>query len=225
MKKPFLFLTVFLFFGFLSAEEVQVYEDGPMILFGERWTEHGYEPEKEPEPEPKETPEKKKEGPEDSANDPEPDKFYIQPTLGTETGNVAFALVFNLDIDFLVARTKRKNNVSLGFDIGILYAPLDDFFTFPLQGNITFDFKQKDKNLKYVSYWMSLGVDLTFWSYRESAGWLGASVAWRTGLSIVFTNNMVIKVGLDSSPRIRMYHDDRARGLYLSLMVALGYRF
>ena len=214
MKKTLLFFTFFIFFGLVIAEEVQVGEytidDITITLFEER----------EPEPElEKET------EPEDSANDSKPEKYYIQPNLGTETGNLAFALVFNLDIDFLVAQTKRKNNISLGFDLGILYAPLYDFFTFPLQGNITFDFKQKDPNLKYVSYWMSLGVDLNFWSYKENTGWLGASVAWRTGLSIVFVNNMVIKVGLDSSPSTRVRYDDRARGLYLSLLVALGYRF
>lgn len=211
MKKIALFFTVFLFFGFLSAEEVQVGEytidDVTITLFEERDPELAEET-----------------GSEESETD-EPEKYYLQPAVGIETGNISFALLFNLDIDFLVAQTKRKNNISLGFDVGIVYAPLDYFFTFPVMGNITFDFKQNDPNLKYVSYWMSLGVDLAFWSYRESAGWLGASVAWRTGLSIVFRNDMVIKVGLDSSPVTEKYYDQHMRGLYLSLMSALGYRF
>ena len=211
MKKPFLFFTVFLFFGFVTAEEVQVgeyeIEDVTITLFEERDPELAEET-----------------GSEESESD-EPEKYYIQPALGMETGNISFGLLFNLDIDFLVAQTKRKNNISLGFDVGIVYAPLNYFFTFPVMGNITFDFKQKDPNLKYVSYWMSLGVDLALWSYRESAGWLGASVAWRTGLSIVFANDMVIKLGLDSSPAIGDYYNEHRRALYLSLMTAFGYRF
>lgn len=217
MKKTLLFLSVFFFFGFLIAEEVRIgeytIENVTITLFEERDSES--ESEKAAESVSSE------EGESDTG---EPGKYYIQPALGIETGNVAFAPFFNLDIDFLVAETKRKNNIYLGFDLGILYAPTDNFFAFPLQGNITFDFKQKDPNLKYVSYWMSLGVDLTFWSYRDSAGWYAASVAWRTGLSIVFINDMIIKVGLDTSPRIRIY-EDFPRGLYLSLMAALGYRF
>ena len=210
MKKTLLLLTAFLFFGFVIAEEVQVgeyeIEDVTITLFEEM------------------EPELAEENGEESESD-EPEKYYVQPALGIETGNISFALLFNLDIDFLVAQTQRKNNISLGFDVGIVYAPLDYFFTFPVMGNITFDFKQKDPNLKYVSYWMSLGVDLAFWSYRESAGWLGASVAWRTGLSIVFANDMLIKIGLDSSPVTEKYYDRHRRGLYLSLMTAFGYRF
>lgn len=218
MKKTFLFFTVFFFFGISSAEEVQVgeykIEDVTITLFEEKKSE----PESEKAAEVGDR--------EEELNDTvEPKKYYIQPAVGIETGNISFALLFNLDIDFLVAQTKRKNNISLGFDVGIVYAPLDYFFKFPIMGNITFDFKQNDPNLKYVSYWMSLGVDLAFWSYRESAGWLGASVAWRTGLSIVFRNDMVIKVGLDSSPVTEGYYDHHMRGLYLSLMAALGYRF
>ena len=223
MKKTLLFFTVFLFSVILSAEEVQVgeynIEDVTITLFEERGA--GSESEKAAEAG----------KPEELGNDAEElKKYYIQPALGMETGNVAFATVFNLDIDFLVAHTKRKNNIYLGFDLGVVYAPINDFFALPLQANITFDFKQKDPNLKYISYWMSLGADLTFWTYKDSSGWAGVAVAWRTGLSIVFVNDMLIKIGLDSSPKAVIYGDyyhreNYHRGLYLSLMLAFGYRF
>ena len=212
MKKLLLFFTVFLFFGFLTAEEVQIgeytIEDVTITLFEDR------EPEPEPEP-----------GPEPAEPAPETKEkskfFYVQPVLGIELGNIAFGTLFNLDIDFLVAETKRKNNIYLGVDLGAVFAP-EHFWEIPLQANITFDFKQKDPRLNYVSLWMSLGANFCFEIWRDSSERYVA-VAWRTGLSIVFVNNMVIKIGLDRVPREKDVHN--LRGLYLSLIIALGYRF
>ena len=152
-----------------------------------------------------------------------PKFFYIQPVLGIELGNIAFGAIFNLDIDFLVAQTKRKNNVYLGLDLGMTYVPNDRFITVPLQANITFDFKQKDPNLSYVSLWMSVGAAFNFWIYEDYSGWKDTAVAWRTGLSMIFVNDMVIKIGLDRLPLEKDEHN--LRGLYLNLMIALGYRF
>ena len=219
MKKLLLFFTVFFFFGFLIAEAVQVgeyaIEDVTITLFEDR------EPEKEPEPEPEPGPEKAEEA------EPETKEktkfFYVQPVLGIELGNIAFGTLFNLDIDFLVAQTKRKNNIYLGLDLGMTGAPYDRFITVPLQANITFDFKQKDPNLNYVSLWMSIGAAFNFWVYRDYSGWKGTAVAWRTGLSMIFVNDMVIKIGLDRLPVEKDVHN--LRGLYLSLIIALGYRF
>ena len=105
MKKFALFLTVFLFFGFLIAEEVKTGEydfgDITVTLFEER----------EPEPEPEKAEEAEPETKEKSKF------FYVQPVLGIELGNIAFGTLFNLDIDFLVAETKRKNNIYLGVDL------------------------------------------------------------------------------------------------------------
>ncbi|MBQ3369216.1 hypothetical protein IJG44_09995 [bacterium] len=211
MKKLLLFLTVFLFFGFLIAEDVKTGEydfgDITVTLFEEREPEP--EPEKAEEAEP-ETKEKTK-------------FFYVQPVLGIELGNIAFGTLFNLDIDFLVAQTKRKNNIYLGLDLGMTGAPYYRFITVPLQANITFDFKQKDPNLNYVSLWMSIGAAFNFWVYRDYSGWKGTAVAWRTGLSMIFVNDMVIKIGLDRLPVEKDVHN--LRGLYLSLIIALGYRF
>ena len=128
-----------------------------------------------------------------------------------------------MDIDFLVAKTKRKNNVYLGLDLGMTYVPNDRFITVPLQANITFDFKQKDPNLSYVSLWMSVGAAFNFWIYEDYSGWKDTAVAWRTGLSMIFVNDMVIKIGLDRLPLEKDEHN--LRGLYLNLMIALGYRF
>jgi|GEM_PF-3168034 hypothetical protein len=217
MKKTLLFFTVFLLFGFLSAEDVKTGEydfgDVTVTLFEER----------EAAPEPKKVSEEEREV---EAKE-EPEWFYVQPALGIETGNVFFATVINLDIDFLVGRTKRKNNIYLGFDLGMTTSPIDHFYAVPIQANISFDFKQKDPNLNFVSLWMSFGINLNFWSYREHSGWMGVSTAWRTGLDIVFAKDVVIKVGLDKSPwaLLHKYNYGNVRGLYLSFMVALGYRF
>ena len=217
MKKTLLFVTVFLLFGFLSAEDVKTGEydfgDVTVTLFEER----------EAAPEPEKVSEEERE----AETKDEPEWFYVQPALGIETGNVFFATVINLDIDFLVGRTKRKNNIYLGFDLGMTTSPIDHFYAVPIQANISFDFKQKDPNLNFVSLWMSLGINLNFWSYREHSGWMGVSAAWRTGLDIVFAKDVVIKVGLDKSPwaLLNKYNYGNVRGLYLSFMVALGYRF
>ena len=199
MKKFGLFFTFFLFFAALSAEEVQ--------------TEASENAEVAPEA--AETTDVSRETIE------KPKFFYIQPALGTEFGSMMFGAVVNLDIDFLVAETKRKNNIYLGVDLGAVFAP-EHFWGIPLQANITFDFKQKDPRLNYVSLWISLGANFCFEIWRDSSERYVA-VAWRTGLSIVFVNNMVIKIGLDRVPREKDVHN--LRGLYLSLMIALGYRF
>ena len=218
MKKTLLFLTVFLFSVFVIAEEVQVgeytIEDVTITLFEER------EPEAEPEKEPEVEKQEEEVAPETKEK---PEFFYIQPVLGIELGNIGFGALFNLDIDFLVAQTKRQNNVYLGLDLGMTGAHYDRFISVPLQANITFDFKQKDPNLNYVSLWMSIGAAFNFWVYRDYSGWKGTAVAWRKGLSMIFVNDMVIKIGLDRLPVEKDEHN--LRGLYLSLIIALGYRF
>ena len=214
MKKFTLFFTAFLLFGFLIAEDVKTGEydfgDITVTLFEDREA----------------VPEKVSEDELEAETEDEPEWFYVQPALGIETGNEPFATVINLDIDFLVGRTKRKNSVYLGFDSGLTISPLDHVYAVPVQANISFDFKQKDPNLNFVSLWMSLGINLNFWSYREDSGWLGVSTAWRTGLDIVFVKDVVIRVGLDKSPwALLEYNRHNIRGLYLSFFVALGYRF
>lgn len=208
MKKTFLFLTVFLFFAFLSAEEVK---------------NEPAESQPQSENAQKTDSEAACSCDDSNENNEKPEFFYIQPVLGIELGMIGFGALFNLDIDFLVAQTKRQNNVYLGLDLGMTGAHYDRFISVPLQANITFDFKQKDPNLNYVSLWMSIGAAFNFWVYRDYSGWKGTAVAWRTGLSMIFVNDMVIKIGLDRLPVEKDEHN--LRGLYLSLIIALGYRF
>ena len=208
MKKVLFFLTVFLFFAFLSAEEVK---------------NEPAESQPQSENAQKTDSEAACSCDDSNKNNEKPDFFYIQPVLGIELGMIGFGALFNLDIDFLVAQTKRQNKVYLGLDLGMTGAHYDRFISVPLQANITFDFKQKDPNLNYVSLWMSIGAAFNFWVYRDYSGWKGTSVAWRTGLSMIFVNDMVIKIGLDRLPVEKDEHN--LRGLYLSLIIALGYRF
>ena len=208
MKKTLLFFTVFLFFTFLSAEEVK---------------NESIELQPQSENTQQAVSETDKTANASREKNEKPKFFYIQPVLGIELGNIAFGAIFNLDIDFLVAQTKRKNNVYLGLNLGMTYVPNDRFITVPLQANITFDFKQKDPNLSYVSLWMSVGAAFNFWIYEDYSGWKDTAVAWRTGLSMIFVNDMVIKIGLDRLPLEKDEHN--LRGLYLNLMIALGYRF
>lgn len=208
MKKVLFFLTVFLFFAFLSAEEVK---------------NEPAESQPQSENAQKTDSEAACSCDDSNENNEKPKFFYIQPVLGIELGMIGFGALFNLDIDFLVAQTKRQNNVYLGLDLGMTGAHYDRFISVPLQANITFDFKQKDPNLNYVSLWMSIGAAFNFWMYRDYSGWKGTAVAWRTGLSMIFVNDMVIKIGLDRLPVEKDEHN--LRGLYLSLIIALGYRF
>ena len=208
MKKVIFFLTVFLFLGFLSAEEVKNGSSEPQLQ-----SENAQKTDSEAACSCDDS----------NENNEKPEFFYIQPVLGIELGMIGFGALFNLDIDFLVAQTKRQNNVYLGLDLGMTGAHYDRFISVPLQANITFDFKQKDPNLNYVSLWMSIGAAFNFWVYRDYSGWKGTSVAWRTGLSMIFVNDMVIKIGLDRLPVEKDEHN--LRGLYLSLIIALGYRF
>ena len=87
MKKLLLFLTVFLFFAFVIAEEVQVgeytVEDVTITLFEEREPEPEPELEPEPEKEPELQPEPEEEPEPEPETEPEkePEFFYIQPAV------------------------------------------------------------------------------------------------------------------------------------------------
>ena len=230
MKKTFLFLTVFLFFAFLSAEEVQVgeytIEDVTITLFEER------EPEPEPEKEQKKEPEKEENqscGCDVSRETSEkPEKFFFQAAAGVLTG-INFNLAANFDFGFLVFHSPAGNNLYLGFETDFRYAMKnwmvdyrDDYniFEIPFQAHLTVDFKNKNPFVPYLSMWFSLGAELLLESEadspRDSKKFKGAraAAAWGTGLNLVLKNGVVFKTGLEGY-----------KGMYPLLLFALGYRF
>ena len=233
MKKPLLFLTVFLFFGFLIAEEVQVgeytIEDVTITLFEERKPEPAPEPEEEsamePEPEKEPEPELNTEGmicccDVFNYGNIDPKKFYIQPAIGVGTGFSLYRFNLSLDADVLVARTK-KVNYYIGLDIDARMSGL--FLLDPrelvLQVSGVFDFIQEGvPELMSASLWISAGIDL-FLIRGMRDGDLTEhhfeySQAWGFGVDLVFKNYVILKFGIEG-----------IIGIWPDLTIAVGYRF
>ncbi|MBQ4437442.1 hypothetical protein II898_01060 [bacterium] len=225
MKKLLLFFTVFLFFGFLSAEDVKTGEydfgDITVTLFEER------EPEAEKarkEAEEKEKPVLNEEGkicccdiPDEKAF--EPKKFYIQPALGFGTGLSLYRFTAALDADFLVARREKINYyVGLDIDARFSYYIGSDPREIAVQANVVFDFLRDDPNLRSASLWISAGIDLIFirdmidGDYEDYV--FEYSQAWGLGVDMIFKNYVVLKLGIDGLV-----------GIWPDLTIAVGYRF
>lgn len=239
MKKLLLFFTIFLFFSFLIAEDVQVgeytIEDVTITLFEER------EPEPEPEKEPETEPEKeqiKEAAVKTEKGDPgrdipakteeKPKKFFFQAAAGVLTG-INFNVAANFDFGFLVFHSPAGNNLYIGFETDFRYAmknwmvdDRDDYniFEIPFQAHLTVDFKNKNPFVPYLSMWFSLGAELLLESEadspRDSKKFKGAraAAAWGTGLNLVLKNGVVFKTGLEGY-----------KGMYPVLLFGLGYRF
>jgi len=214
MKKTLLFFTVFLFFGFLVAEDVKTGEydfgDVTVTLFEEREPEP--EPEKEPEPEPVEPVPEIRE---------KPKFFYIQPALGFGTGVSGYRVTAALDAGFLVGSTEVANfYVGLDFDFraGMVALLLKDSKEFAVQANGVFDFAVANPELKNVDLWISLGFDLIYGGKYHEEDFQDPSFyyvqAWGIGLDFVFTNNIILKAGIDGF-----------LGIIPDLTLLVGYRF
>ena len=217
MKKFALLFTIFLFFAFLAAEDVKTGEydfgDITVTLFEDR------------EPEPKPEPEKAEEDPEPKPAEPVPEIrpkfFYIQPALGFGTGLSGYRVTAALDADFFVGQTSAVNcYVGLDFDFraGMLALLLKDSKEFAIQANGVFDFAVVNPELKNVDIWMSLGFDLIYGGiYHEEEFQESTFIympAWGIGLDFVFTNNIILKVGIDGF-----------LGMIPDLTLLVGYRF
>ena len=236
MKKLLLILTVFLLFGFLIAEEVQVgeytIEDVTITLFEDR--EQESEPEKEPEvkkQEEKNAPaaENKSFGVDVSRETNEkPKKFFFQAAAGVLTG-INFNLAANFDFGFLVFHSPAGNNLYIGFETDFRYAMKNwivdsyydyNIFEIPFQAHLMVDFKNKNPFVPYLSMWFSIGAELLLESEADSPydtkkfKGARAAAAWGTGLNLVLKNSVVFKTGLEGY-----------KGMYPVLLFGLGYRF
>ncbi len=241
MKKALLFFAVFLFFTFLSAEEVQVYEDDNMILWGERWTGQESEPEPEPEVEkPEEQKEPEEAAPEAGQNtggmecccddsretNENPKIFYIQPAIGFGTGLISgYRPTVSLNADFLVSHNEQINYY-VGFDIDFKIAMRSYDMRLPIglatKGNVVFDFVViDDRELRSIGLWIELGLNLFFTYSRigefefEETRHFSYGAAYGIGLDFVFKNYVILKVGLDWF----LYYT------YPDLIILVGYRF
>ena len=234
MKQLLLFFTFFIFFGFLSAEEVQVgeytIEDVTITLFEER------DPEPEPEPEPEKEPELSEEGGKCSESSEQyagSGIFYIQPAFGFGTGKSKFRPTFALDIDFLAAHFE-KHNLYFGLDLDLRYVifweKIGDVPTleFPVQANAVIEFVRGKGFLQSWNLWLSLGVDLIFYNeftkhyfgdghYVYRYDWdlsFTYFVAWGIGIDLLFERDVVMRLGMDG-----------LGGKCPDFMVGFGYRF
>ena len=228
MKKLLLFLSVFFFFGFLTAEEVQVgeytIEDVTITLFEDR--------EPEPEPEPAKEAEKEPEpgdaecGCGNSGKTYEKPKFfYIQPSLGFGSGLSLYRPTVALDAGFLVAHTPEVNYY-VGLDLD-LWWPLDSItdrydpiLNFFVKADGVFDVMTgNNPYIRSVSLWISVGLDMMYGHKIDDVGKkfdaaVRYNVAWGTGVDLVFRNYLVLKLGLDSF-----------WGFVPDCTFAVGYRF
>ena len=153
---------------------------------------------------------------------------YFQGTLGFATGSSLFSLSTDFNLGFLVAHTKRENNIYLGIDADFRYNPYKEHehsIEVPLQLNFAVDFKMKNVGLQYSGFWISGGVDLTYGvdcatdsHYRTvSPSWqkqFRLKPAWAAGGNFIFKYNIVLRTALYG-----FY------GKYPNVLVSAGYRF
>ncbi len=200
MKKIFLFLALFFLFSVLSAEEAcegnrQCPEAGKSV---KNCACNQYKAIKEPK------------------------KIYFAPVLGWR---FAITAALDMDLDFLVKHTERKNNIYLGLSTGLAFNRWGDYgfdnvFEMPLHANIVFDFKQKNCVVDYLSLRLFGGADLFFERkelfnpHRYEYDGL-SKVDWRVGISldVVFSVNIVFRTGLTTEYS------------YPVPFLGLGYRF
>lgn len=194
MKKALLFFAAFFFFGFVSAEEVknESIELQPQ-------SENTQQAVSETDKTANASREKNK----------KPKFFYIQPAVGFGTGMSFYRFTVALDADFLIAHTPSVNfyvGLDLDFRKPFFLATVD----FAVQTNGVVDIVIGGSELKSLSIWTSLGLDI-------SGGGLSHLVyrpGWGTGFDFVFDNNVILKVGIDGF-----------LGIYPDLTLLVGYRF
>ena len=226
MKKTLLFFTVFLFFGFLVAEDVKTGEydfgDITVTLFEEREPEPESEPEPaEPAPETAEMTDLNKSLRE---NHVKPKFFYIQPAFGFGTGLSLYRPTIALNADFLVGHTP-KVNFYVGLDLDFRkpifeYDLLNPIIDSAIQTNGVVDFHVgNETELRSISIWTSFGLDLAYaQDCKKDEGCKPATLrympGWGTGFDFVFDNYVVFGIGLDGF-----------LGFYPDLTLLVGYRF
>ena len=209
MKKLLLFFTIFLFFGFLIAEDVK---KEPASVENEIKTEFEARQEKEKQPK----------------------FFHIQPMVeagigrGGEDDIIYGFFAANIDFSFLVAKLKHAHNIYVGFGFGVKYAhSLYKTVEIPVQSKIVFDFKTNTpyKIPEYASLWFALGggvgrYDIDYIIAAVSGGkeldpeWTAAVITWGVGTDLTFENGLVLQIAVESF-------------FVIGLMptIGLGYRF
>ena len=195
MKKLLFFFTFFLLFAALSAEEAK--NNAETALQAGETADVSRETEEKPK------------------------FFYIQPALGFGTGISGYRVTAALDADFFVGKTSAVNcYVGLDFDFraGMVALVMKDSKEFAIQANGVFDFAVVNPELKNVDLWISLGFDLIYGGKYREEDFRDPSFsympAWGIGLDFVFTNNIILKVGIDCF-----------LGIMPDLTLLVGYRF
>lgn len=202
MKRALLFLTAFLFFTFLSAEEVK--NDSSELQQPETTQETAGDTDQ-------------KQAEKDN------DFFHFQPTVGIGIGLLSMLrLNTNLDFYFNLKNTPRDYNIYLGFGAGLYFAPLwEYFYEFPLYGNFVVDFTTKrSRILKSASLRIEAGYLMLYWEAHKSIFRFDVKdtlfywFIFGIGTDLLFKHDIVLRIGFENGELILP-----------TFSVALGYRF
>ena len=242
MRKISIFLTVFLFFGLVIAEEVKVgeYDFGDMtiILFEERKpgpepepeeeSAMELEPEKEPEVQPEPEPETAEMSDLNNALEEhygKPEFFYFQPLLEGIVGMIVSEIGLGFDLGFHVASTDVAH-IYAGFSARAVTYVGDANMDLLLLPKLDFNFKLKDKYLDWIAFWFGIGAEFysmqsAVYTAEHDGYWIpdmnfsfSGLPAWGIGVDLIFKNYVVLKLGVSTFALI-----------YPELMLGLGYRF
>lgn len=203
MKKSILFFTFFLFFAFLSAEEVKNESAEPQSMAENTQETTAATGLKQAET--------------------DDDFFHFQPTAGIGFGFLSILrLNTNLDFYFNVSHTRHNNNIYLGFGTGLYFAPVwENFFEIPVYGNFVIDFVTgRSKVLKSVGLRIEAGCLMLYWQAHKSI--LGFEVKdamfywflFGIGTDLLFKHDIVLRFGFENGEL-----------LLPTFSMALGYRF
>jgi len=205
MKKLFLFFTIFLFFGFLSAEEAQKYasENAEAAPKAAETTDSSDVLKKNIKPK---------------------EFFYFQPLLEGRVG-IFNEIGLGFDTGFLVASTE-VSDIYTGFSARAVTNVGDALVDLLFLPKLDFNFKLKDRYLDWIAFWFGLGAEFNFEqsavsTSEDNVHWIpdiyfdvSCLPAWGIGVDLIFKNYIVLKLGISSFAI-----------MWPELMLGLGYRF
>ena len=127
--------------------------------------------------------------------------WFYDPDLHSSTG-IAFSTGFDFNFKvFSKPYGVGAGNlfVGLGFDLVYYYIPesydADMFLSLPIMANFAYEFKTRNKILRYVGILFSAGYGFV-WRKEDEREKYWSCFAWELGMNMIFHNKLTLGLGL-----------------------------